>query len=335
MVAYYSCSLSRPERNYCVTRRELLAVVLAVRHFRPYLLGTKFTLRTDHASLTWMLNFRQPEGQVARWLEILQEYDFEVQHRPGRQHANADALSRRPCLADECRYCGRQEERGLGPSSAAVEPSDSGGDGEPFTTEQLKQQQANDPVLVKVRGWLEARTRPDWQAVSSQGPEIKSFHSQWGSLELHNGMIYRRVAGTWGGNRPSATPSPPHSAVGGSFVGCMGQLEPAISGTPRQLRRLRAAVLLAGVSAGCRAARALLRCLHSTERTKPTLSRAVAAVPSRGAHGEDRSGHLGSVPRHRGWQPFCPSRYGLLHEVARGICGAGSECFHDGTATSG
>ncbi len=199
VVAYYSCSLSRPERNYCVTRRELLAVVLAVRHFRPYLLGTKFTLRTDHASLTWMLNFRQPEGQVARWLEILQEYDFEVHHRPGRQHANADALSRRPCLADECRYCGRQEERGLGPSSAAVEPGDSGGDGEPFTTEQLKQQQANDPVLVKVRGWLEARTRPDWQAVSSQGPEIKSFHSQWGSLELHDGMIYRRWQAPGGG----------------------------------------------------------------------------------------------------------------------------------------
>ncbi len=96
------------------------------------------------------------------------------------------------CLTDECRYCGRQEERGLGPSSAAVGPGDSGGDGEPFTTEQLKQQQANDRVLVKVRGWLEARTRPDWQAVSSQGPEIKSFHSQWGSLELHDNMIYRR-----------------------------------------------------------------------------------------------------------------------------------------------
>ncbi len=166
-------------------------MVLAIRHFRPYLLGTKFTLRTDHASLTWMLNFRQPEGQVARWLEILQEYDFEVQHRPRRQHANADALSRRPCLADECRYCGRQDERGLGPSSGAVGQGDSGGDGEPFTTEQLKQQQANDRVLVKVMGWLEARRRPDWQAVSSQGPEIKFFHSQWGSLELHDGMIYR------------------------------------------------------------------------------------------------------------------------------------------------
>ncbi|KAL1254314.1 hypothetical protein QQF64_016543 [Cirrhinus molitorella] len=192
VVAYYSCSLSRPERNYCVTRRELLAVVLAVRHFRPYLLGTKFTLRTDHASLTWMLNFRQPEGQVARWLEILQEYDFEIQHRPGRQHANADALSRRPCLSDECCYCSRQEERGLQPSSAAAELSDTGQDGELFTTEQLRQQQVADRVLVEVRGWLESRTRPDWQAVSSEGPELKTFHSQWGSLELHDGVLYRR-----------------------------------------------------------------------------------------------------------------------------------------------
>ncbi len=140
VVTYYSCSPSRPEINYCITRQELLAVVLLVHHFRPYLLGTKFALRTDHGSLTWMLNFHQPEGQQpARWLEILQEYDFEVQQRPGQYHDNSDALSRRPCLADECRYCGRQDERGLGPSSAAVGPGDSGGDGEPFTTEQLRQ----------------------------------------------------------------------------------------------------------------------------------------------------------------------------------------------------
>ncbi|KAG1941393.1 interleukin-1 receptor accessory protein-like 1-A [Pimephales promelas] len=233
VVAYYSCSLSRPERNYCVTRRELLAVVLAVRHFRPYLLGTRFTLRTDHASLTWMLNFRQPEGQVARWLEILQEYDFEVQHRPGRQHANADALSRRPCFADECRYCSRQEERCLEPSSAAVRPGDTRGDGEPFTTEQLRQQQANDQVLMKVRGWLEAQTCPDWPAVSSQGPEIKTLHSQWGSLELHDGVIYRRWQAPGGGSTGCNSWFPTLCGRRSS-VGFMGQREPAISETLRQ-----------------------------------------------------------------------------------------------------
>ena len=54
VVAYYRCSLSRPEHNYCVTRRELLPVVEAFKHFRPYLYGQWFLLRTDHASLTWL-----------------------------------------------------------------------------------------------------------------------------------------------------------------------------------------------------------------------------------------------------------------------------------------
>ncbi|GFU41768.1 retrovirus-related Pol polyprotein from transposon 412 [Trichonephila clavipes] len=64
--------LSKPERNYCVTRKELLAIVKAIEHFHHYLYG--FLLRTDHASLTWLMNFRNTEGQVARWIQRLNEY---------------------------------------------------------------------------------------------------------------------------------------------------------------------------------------------------------------------------------------------------------------------
>ena len=62
VIAFASRTLSKPERRYCVTRKELLSVVTFIRHFRPFLLGHKFTLRTDHGSLTWLSNFRQPEG---------------------------------------------------------------------------------------------------------------------------------------------------------------------------------------------------------------------------------------------------------------------------------
>ena len=51
VIAYYSKTLAPPKFNYYVTHRELSAVVNAVKHFRPYLYGTKFKLRTDHASL--------------------------------------------------------------------------------------------------------------------------------------------------------------------------------------------------------------------------------------------------------------------------------------------
>lgn len=93
-IAYASRTLSNSERRYSVTRKELLAVVTFIKHFRPYLYGRKFILRTDHGSLRWLYNFRSPEGQVARWLEVLSAYEFELQTRPGRVHANADALSR-------------------------------------------------------------------------------------------------------------------------------------------------------------------------------------------------------------------------------------------------
>ena len=98
VVAYASRCLSKSERKYCVTRKELLAVIHFIKYFRHYLYGRKFIIRTDHSSLKWLLRFKDPEGQLARWLEVVSSYEMEIQHRPGRQHINADTLSRKPCV---------------------------------------------------------------------------------------------------------------------------------------------------------------------------------------------------------------------------------------------
>ena len=73
--------------------------------YRHYLVGRKFVVRTNHASLRWLRSFKHPEGQVARWLEILDRYDFDFVHRRGKKHQNADALSRGPCM-----QCGGEHE---------------------------------------------------------------------------------------------------------------------------------------------------------------------------------------------------------------------------------
>ncbi len=69
VICYSSFALSPEQRRYCTTRKELLAVVRFSRQFRHYLLGKPFTVRTDHHSLTWLLRFKEPQGQIARWLE--------------------------------------------------------------------------------------------------------------------------------------------------------------------------------------------------------------------------------------------------------------------------
>ena len=97
VVAYGSHLLSKPECKYCVTHRELLAVVVFTHKFRPYLFGHQFILRTDHRSITWLRNFKEPEGQLAKWLEKLQEFDFKVVHHRGRKHTYPDAFLRLPC----------------------------------------------------------------------------------------------------------------------------------------------------------------------------------------------------------------------------------------------
>ena len=68
---------SKIQQNYCTTMRELLALVVFIKHFHHYLWGRKFILRTDHASLKWLVNFREPEGMLARWLSVLSSYEFE------------------------------------------------------------------------------------------------------------------------------------------------------------------------------------------------------------------------------------------------------------------
>ena len=94
VIAYGSRTLNKAERNYCVTRRELLAIVYFVKEFHHYLVGAEFLLRTDHAALYWLFGMKDLEGQPARWVERLNTYNMVIQHRPGKKHLNADALSR-------------------------------------------------------------------------------------------------------------------------------------------------------------------------------------------------------------------------------------------------
>jgi hypothetical protein len=94
-VAYASRQLNSAEANYTVSERELVAVVWAVQYFRCYLYGRKFTIYTDHAALQWLFSLRDPNSRLMRWTLKLSEYEYEVVHKPGKMHLNADGLSRK------------------------------------------------------------------------------------------------------------------------------------------------------------------------------------------------------------------------------------------------
>ena len=96
VIAYGGCKLSAQERNYSSTEREALAVLDGIKRFLSYLYGRKFYVITDHHSLRWLMNIKEPTGRLARWSLEIQQYDFEIVHRSGRSNANADVLSTYP-----------------------------------------------------------------------------------------------------------------------------------------------------------------------------------------------------------------------------------------------
>ena len=185
VIAYASRTLSKPERRYCVTRKELLSVVTFIHHFRPFLLGNKFVLRTDHGSLTWLANFKQPEGQMARWIEKLQEYNFDIIHRPGRKHSNADSLSRLPC-----HQCGRDSH--VSASTVAATTVSDIPVLQHHSTESLRQGQLDDATIGLVLKALELNSKPTATTLQGCSPAVRRLIQLWDQLELHNGLLYRR-----------------------------------------------------------------------------------------------------------------------------------------------
>jgi hypothetical protein len=155
VIAYYGRRLNKHERHYTVTEIELLAAVEAIKNWRPYLWGRKFKLVIDHSALRWLHTMRDtmeggPASRLMRWILRLQEYDFQVEHKPGQLHKDADGVSRLVCPILTARRHLRQQRQDT--SRSAVNSSYL----EPKTPdlEIIKDEQCHDPYCTALANYL-------------------------------------------------------------------------------------------------------------------------------------------------------------------------------------
>ena len=221
-LVFASRVLSKTESMYSTTKREALAVVQALKWFRPYIWGTEFVVRTDHASLRWL--FRQnADGQTFRMLQTLQEYNFKVVHRSGDKHGNADGLSR--MSSDEPEWLpGKKEElmgscpepltmeqalKELGASDRVATVAEVTSPEEAQITwksspDDISKAQWADPAIRAVLEWADVKNKPHQTELGTRvatqkeavslGEEALAYWNLWRQLFVKNGLLYRHWA---------------------------------------------------------------------------------------------------------------------------------------------
>ena len=164
-IAFASRLMTPAEKNYHITEQECLALVWALKKFRPLIYGGQILVVTDHHALCWLTTKRELSGRLARWALLTQEFQLSIVHKSGRLHLDADALSR--CPVDPA------EE--LIDDEALFTISLSDGDSESATS-QLQEAQREVPEWRKIIEYLE-----------------KNEHGKKKNYELRDGLLYLRM----------------------------------------------------------------------------------------------------------------------------------------------
>ena len=162
VISYASKILNKAEVDYSPTDRECLAIIFAIQKFRPYIFGTKFKVVTDHHALCWLMSVKNPNGRLARWSIMMQEMDYEIVHKSGRKHLDADALSRSPIEPPT----GCEEMDTL----LSIDLND------------IRKEQLNEPYLKSIIDYLENKV---------QDPTI-NLRKASKSFIMREGKLYRR-----------------------------------------------------------------------------------------------------------------------------------------------
>ena len=222
VITYASKKFSEREAKYCARRRELLAIVEMVKHFRVYLLGPTFLVRTDHASLKYLktMNTDSLPGIFFRYIMNLEQFSMKLEIRKGVLHSNADTMSRTcsgvNCICDKILEYERRHNVKPGMiiehntnelnelvaiplqkftsykcvlekctiQAYRIRPQ--------YSAAELAKLQEEDPDLKPVRDWIKTeKEEPNWDNISRFSTATKAYFADYNRLVMKDDVLYR------------------------------------------------------------------------------------------------------------------------------------------------
>lgn len=195
-IAYAARALQGAHKTYTVYQKEMLGLAWALDHFEPYVYGQDLKVRTDNSALSWLKTTRNTRGPQARWLERIVEFlPFEVEHRPGRIHSNADGLSRFPWERSNTKT---DEEENQDVFLVQKQTKDDAyfhnwslGPLSGWNDKEIINCQASDEVISKVTKWVKQEEKPTPEEMQGSTRELWFYWSQFHRLVIRKGKLYR------------------------------------------------------------------------------------------------------------------------------------------------
>ena len=186
------------ERNYASNKGETASFVDGLKRFEHILRYAPFRARVDNKCLSYIRNLKKPTGIWSRWLELIDSYQFNIEHRAGSKHANADCLSRAPHLPDPTEEQERESMEFIGcmveelnqATLAVIEETENI---VPLSNKQIRRAQRDDPAVRKVIEWVKQGRKPTKEERKLESKEAQTYFQQYELLYMENNILYRKT----------------------------------------------------------------------------------------------------------------------------------------------
>ena len=198
VIGYAAKKLNQSQANYSAQKGELCAIIYMTAHFQFLLRYGKFEIRTDSTAAKALKTTHDPTGMMARWRQRMAQFDFDIYHRAGDKHGNADALSRVDFLKHDPEddidpFDEKMDRQTVFVITRKPKPriSDLNADKEAWTPSVTKNLQIEDHDLNLLRQWVHQGKKPSTMLRAEASQDLKSYLNLFESLFLDGDDVLR------------------------------------------------------------------------------------------------------------------------------------------------